>query len=303
MIRGKFADEFGFISSYIVVSEESVLVIDPGTAGDPGDNTIQLIRDLGLGPDDVVGILCTHGHPDHVGGAYRLKKTTGAPVLIGAKDAPILEEPHLFLKERMALDVAERMTMKVDRGPLRVNYKGVEPFRLLRNGDTVNVGDIALQVIHTGGHSAGHCVFHDRANKILFTGDEVSNFPNDPRKFYLDLSGSMSAKSSALTTMKSLGADYLLPGHDIPHLFEEVGLHIEQVSDGVIHFQDSILNHLEARREADVEQLVFDIRESRSIPVPRSYEFLLITTITVVLQGLQRAGLVRANDKGVWSPI
>jgi glyoxylase-like metal-dependent hydrolase (beta-lactamase superfamily II) len=303
MIRGKFADEFGFISSYVVVNNESALVIDPGTAGDPGDSTIQLLRDIGLGPGDVVGILCTHGHPDHVGGAYRLKKTTGAPVLIGEKDAPILEDPQLFLKERMSLDVAERMTMKVDRGPLRVNYKGVEPFRLLRDGDTVIVGDVTLHVIHTGGHSAGHCVFHDRANKVLFTGDEASNFPNDPRKFYLDLSGSMSARSSALSTMKSLGADYLLPAHDIPHLFEDVRLLIEQVGDGVIHFQDSILHHLEAREEADVEQLVFDIRQSRSIPVPKSYEFLLVTTITAVLQGLQRAGLVRTDDKGVWSPI
>ncbi len=303
MIRGKFADEFGFISSYIVVSGESVLVIDPGTAGDPGNNTIQLIRKLGLGPGDVVGILCTHGHPDHVGGAYRLKKATGAPVLIGEKDGPILEDPQLFLKERMVLDVAERMTMKVDRGPLRVNYKGVEPYRLLRNGDTVNVGDITLHVLHTGGHSAGHCVFHDRANKVLFTGDEVSNFPNDPRKFYLDLSGSVSARSSALSSMESLGADYLLPAHDIPHLFEDVRLVIEQVSDGVIHFQDSILHHLEARGDADVEQLVFDIRMARSIPVPDIYEFLLITTITVVLQGLQQAGLVRTDEKGVWSPV
>ncbi|MFW9887230.1 MAG: MBL fold metallo-hydrolase [Candidatus Thorarchaeota archaeon] len=303
MIRGKFADEFGFISSYIVVSGESVLVIDPGTAGDPGDNTIELIRNLGLGPGDVVGILCTHGHPDHVGGAYRLKKKTGAPVLIGEDDAPILEEPQLFLKERMFLDVAERMTMKVDRGPLRVNYKGVEPFRKLCDGDTVNVGDITLHVIHTGGHSAGHCVFHERANKILFTGDEASNFPNDPRKFYIDLSGSMAARSNAISSMKALGADYLLPGHDIPHLFEDVRLLLEQVGDGIIHFQDSILHHLEARDEADVEQLVFDIRESRSIPIPQTYEFLLVTTITVVLQGLQSAGLVRADDRGVWTRI
>jgi hypothetical protein len=103
--------------------------------------------------------------------------------------------------------------------------------------------------------------------------------------------------------MKSLGADYLLPGHDIPHLFEDVRLLLEQVGDGIIHFQDSILHHLEARDEADVEQLVFDIRQSRSIPIPKSYEFLLVTTITVVLLGLKRAGLVRMNEKGVWSRI
>lgn len=303
MIRGKFADEFGFISSYLIVNNESVLVIDPGTAGDPGEKIISTVKNLGLGSGDVKGILCTHGHPDHVGGAFRLKKATGAPVIIGAQDASILEAPDLFLKERLSLDFGDRISMKIDRGPLRVNYKGVKPDRTLRDGDVVMVGDIALEVIHTGGHSAGHCVFYERTNKMLFTGDEASNFPNDPHKFYLDLSGSISSKTTALSNMKSLNAEYLLPAHDIPHLFDEVHLLLEQVHDGAIHFQDSLLQHLEARGDADIEQLVFDIQESRSIPVPRSYDYLLATTIEVILGDLAKAGLVMSDKNGVWSPL
>ncbi|MFW9800469.1 MAG: MBL fold metallo-hydrolase, partial [Candidatus Thorarchaeota archaeon] len=302
-VRGKFADEFGFITSYLVVDSDCVLVIDPGTAGDPGDRTLYAIRDLGLDPrKDVTGILCTHGHPDHVGGAYGLKKATNAPVMIHTGDADVLEDPQLFITERLALDFSERLSMKFDRGPLRVNYRGLKADRLLTHRDQVVVGDLSLEVLHTGGHSSGHIVFHDKARKAVFTGDEASNFPNDPRKFYLDLTGSISSKSAALATLKSLNAEYLLPSHDVPHLFGDVNLLLEQVSDGVIHFQDSLLHHLSARGEADVEQLVFDTKQSRSVPIPVTYERLLSTTIQVVLKGLESAALVRSDSKGIWFP-
>jgi len=302
-VKGKFADEFGFITSYLVVDNDTVLVIDPGTAGDPGDRTLEAIKTLGLEPKkDVTGILCTHGHPDHVGGAFGLKRATGAPVIIHADDADILEDPQLFIQNRFALDLSERLSMKLDRGPLRVNYKGVKADRLLSDRENVVVGDVSLDVIHTGGHCAGHCIFYERERKVIFAGDEASNFPNDPRKFYIDLTGSISAKSSALTTMQSFGADYLLPSHDVPRLFDDVSLLLEQVVDGVIHFQDSVLHHLSARGEADIEQVVFDIKQSRSIPVPTSYDYLLSTTTKVVLQGLEKAGLVRSDRKGIWYP-
>ncbi|MHA2379003.1 MAG: MBL fold metallo-hydrolase [Candidatus Thorarchaeota archaeon] len=302
-VRGKFADEFGFITSYLVVDNDTALVIDPGTAGDPGDRTLEVIRTLGLDPSkDVTGILCTHGHPDHVGGAFSLKKATNAPVIIHANDEGILRDPQLFIQDRFALELAERLSMKLDRGPLRVNYKGVKADRLLSDGEKVVVGDVSLDVIHTGGHCTGHCVFHEPERRVIFAGDEASNFPNDPRKFYLDLTGSITSKSAALNTMQSFGADYLLPSHDVPHLFGDVNLLLEEVIDGVVHFQDSVLHHLSSRGEADVEQVVFDVKQARSIPVPTTYEYLLSTTIQVILQCLEKAGLVRSDSKGIWSP-
>jgi len=49
--------------------------------------------------------------------------------------------------------------------------------------------------------------------------------------------------------------------------------------------------------------LVFDIHQSRSIPVPYSMNQLLSTTLQVCLQDLVTAGLVRVSDKEVWSVI
>lgn len=301
VIRGKFAGEFGFIASYLIVSEGEALVIDPGTAGDPGDNVVKALKDFGLNhKSDLVGIVCTHGHPDHAGGAGRLRKATSAPIMIHSEDAELLRDPSSFLNERLLMDRTQRLSMKFDKGPLRINYRGIEPDSFLSNGQQIQVGKLSLRVIHTGGHSAGHCVFYESTEKMLFSGDEVNNFPNEPRKFYVDLSGSIVAKLAVLDELSNLGIDYLLPAHDVPALFGDVNLQFEGVRDGVIHLQDTILSHLEARGEADIEQLEFDIRQSRSVPIPVTMDALLATTIKVTLDGLAEAGLVKDLGKSIW---
>lgn len=304
VVRGKFAGEFGFIASYLIVEESEVLVIDPGTAGDPGNLLEKAIKNLGFDPKtDLVGILCTHGHPDHAAGAGRLKKSTGAPVMIHKDDAELLQTPAKFLNERLLMDRAERFSMKLDKGPLRVNYRGIEADELIKHGQNISIGDSSLKVIHTGGHSIGHCVFYDLTRKALFSGDEINNFPNDPRKFYVDNTGSIVAKLAALDALSKLDADHILPSHDTPHLFSDARLQFEAVKDGVVHLQDTLLTLLSARGDADLEQFVFDIKQARSVPIPESYESLLTTTIHVTLVGLKEAGLVRELGNGVWTRV
>ncbi|MFW9956452.1 MAG: MBL fold metallo-hydrolase [Candidatus Odinarchaeota archaeon] len=303
-IRGKFAGEFGFIASYLIVNDAEALVIDPGTAGDPGDRIEKALKEFGLNhKSDLIGILCTHGHPDHAGGAIRLRRFTGAPIMIHSDDAELIRNPQSFFEERLLMDRATRLSMKLDKGPLRVNYKGCEPDALLSDGQIIKVGDNSLQVILTRGHSAGHCVLFDSTKKLLFSGDEVNNFPNDPRKFYVDRSGSLISKIAAIERLAKLGVEHLLPAHDVPYLFGEARLQFGAVSDGVVHLQDTVLTHLGARGEADIEQLVFDVRQSRSVPIPESLDTLIKTTVLVTLEGLTEAGLVKNLGNGVWTKV
>ncbi|MBD3406458.1 MAG: MBL fold metallo-hydrolase [Candidatus Lokiarchaeota archaeon] len=302
-VRGKYVEDFGYLTSYIIYSNDEAVIIDPGTAGDPGDEIIEALKKLGLNPkSDVIAILCTHGHPDHVGGVGVLQRKTSASIMIHEGDAMLLREPSLFVKERLRLDFAGRFSMKLEKGPLRVNYKSIEPDHILRDDEVISVGDTRLRVIHTGGHSAGHCVFYEPQNKVLFSGDCVNNFPNDPRKFYLDLSGDIADRARALDMISQMDVEYLLPAHDIPHLFGDISLQVREARIGINHFQDTVLRLLKARGDSDIQQLVYDIEVSKSIPIPEALDALLPTTLEVTLSSLEKAGLVRQKD-GIWYSI
>jgi glyoxylase-like metal-dependent hydrolase (beta-lactamase superfamily II) len=301
-VSGGFIDDFGFITSYIVIDEEEALVIDPGTAGAPGKLISRALDNLGIDEmGGLVGILCTHGHPDHIGGVSRFASKTKAPVFIHGRDAELVSAPQTFVEKRLKLDRAGRISMKFEKGPLKVNYKGIAVDRTIKDGDEIGVGSLKLKAIHTGGHSAGHCAFFEPNNKVLFSGDELNNFPNDPRKFYVDLSGSMSAKFAAIDRLEGLHAEYLLPAHDTIHLFENVRIQIAEVRDGVKQFQDQILDLISVRGDVDLAQLVHDLTRVTSISLPSTMEALLPTTLQVALESLQSAGLVRSDEARIWS--
>ncbi len=123
-------------------------VIDPG---DEADRILFALAERGL---TVSHILNTHGHFDHVGANRRLKQSTGAPILIHALDAPML---------RLLARTAAAWGMAAENSP--------DPDRLIDEGETVAVGDLRLQVIHTPGHTPGGVSFY--ADGCLFVGDTL----------------------------------------------------------------------------------------------------------------------------------
>jgi glyoxylase-like metal-dependent hydrolase (beta-lactamase superfamily II) len=46
-----------------------------------------------------------------------------------------------------------------------------EPDRWLDDGDSVGFGNVTMQVIHCPGHTPGHIVFYDAAQKVAVVGD------------------------------------------------------------------------------------------------------------------------------------
>ena len=88
-------------------------------------------------------ILVTHNHRDHWGALQALKERTQAAVAGHEADAEALPVP---------LDIS------------------------LRDGDTLNIGDIQITVIHTPGHTPGSMCYLTGSH--LFTGDTL--FPNGP---------------------------------------------------------------------------------------------------------------------------
>jgi metallo-beta-lactamase class B len=99
------------------------------------------IRKLGFDPKDIKWLLAGHSHVDHVGGHAYIKTLTGARVAVAAEEVALLESGS--------------------KGDF--NYDGVPGFefapvkadRVLRDGDVIKLGDIALTARVTPGHNLG----------------------------------------------------------------------------------------------------------------------------------------------------
>ncbi|YCK42268.1 MBL fold metallo-hydrolase [Actinomadura sp. ATCC 39365] len=93
----------------------------------------------------VKAIVCTHAHNDHVNAAARLAELTGAPIRLHPADQVLWEQVY---------------------GP-EVAYTP------LADGEKISVGGVALEVLHTPGHSPGAVCLHAPDAGVLFSGDTL----------------------------------------------------------------------------------------------------------------------------------
>lgn len=123
---------------------------------DPGDEVDRIHRRLSEHGLRLKQILITHAHIDHVGGALKLKRLTGAPIFLNQEDLPLLD--------MMAVQAA---WLGVD------TPETARPDELLTEGMTVGLARYPAQVIHTPGHTQGSVCLHFAPMKMIMAGDTL----------------------------------------------------------------------------------------------------------------------------------
>ncbi|GAA1216698.1 MBL fold metallo-hydrolase [Prauserella alba] len=147
---------------------------------------------------NVVAVLCTHGHNDHI---------THAPQLGEKFDAPVLLHP-------------------ADRQLWEMTHPGA-PFSELEEGRRISVAGTDIETIHTPGHSPGSMCLHLPEAKALFSGDTLfSGGPGATGKSFSDfptIIGSIRDRLFSLpadTRVHTGHGDGTTIGTEAPHLEE-----------------------------------------------------------------------------------
>jgi glyoxylase-like metal-dependent hydrolase (beta-lactamase superfamily II) len=151
-------------SDVYLFTDERLTLIDAGMVGSRRALE-RYLRGVGRRLDELDTIVCTHGHPDHIGGLRELiASRPGLTVAMHPSDIA-----GLAVTLRNALDRTLQPTVR--RGRL-IDYLTPAPTELvpLEDGDLISAGG-GLRVVHTPGHTPGSVCFYAERHRILFTGD------------------------------------------------------------------------------------------------------------------------------------
>jgi glyoxylase-like metal-dependent hydrolase (beta-lactamase superfamily II) len=167
---------FPVVNAYLVRTTAGAAIIDTGPLGSD-DDVLNALGQLGFGASELRWIVLTHSHKDHAGSAAALVGRTGARVLAGARDAPVIAgispEPEAVITaeeqpfyDRIAPSIPPAPTVAVDQ--------------VLHEGDQIEWGDPRAVVIDAPGHTPGSIAIHLPDDRLLFTGDNIATFGTKP---------------------------------------------------------------------------------------------------------------------------
>ena len=222
----------GRVNVYLIDDEPLTLVDAGPNSGTSFDELQRGIAGLGHALEDIELIILTHQHIDHLGLVGLVASHSGAQV--AAIDAAV-EFVERYSEEASADDEFARGLMLRHGIPedvataleslsrtFRAWGARAEVTRVLRDGETIELRDRALEVHFRPGHSPSDTVFLDRDRRILLSADHLLRHISSNPLITRPSDGSLERPQALVTYLESLArtrqmdVELVLPGHGDP---------------------------------------------------------------------------------------
>jgi glyoxylase-like metal-dependent hydrolase (beta-lactamase superfamily II) len=223
--------EFDHINVWLLETPEGYVAVDTGMAAEVAREAWQRIEAQLLAHRPLHAVLVTHIHPDHLGLAAWLQQRHGVPVLMSQRTH---EQARLLLSDT-APDMTEDVIGFLHRHGVAEPQAGrglFSPQRFARmvsglpqvtehleDQQTLPWNLHAWTALATDGHAEGHLCLHDRAHRVLISGDQVlpSISPNIGLTWRNADLNPLGSYLESLARLRRLDSDTLvLPSHGLP---------------------------------------------------------------------------------------
>jgi len=239
------------LNSYVIRNTGRNLIVDTGWDQKECMDAMQ----AGLGALGVdlrkTDFFITHLHADHLGLLSRLATETST-IYFNQPEAERIKSVNRWNDfvdfARMNGFPEDELQAALHSHPgYKYGLKGDLPFRIVKEGDTISIGDFVFKCVETPGHTMGHMCLYESNKKIFVAGDHILNdiTPNiqlwsdgwDPLKEYL----------ASLDKVYELDIELVLPGHR--SIFRNCKERIQELKDHHQKRFDEIISILEKVRK------------------------------------------------------
>jgi len=194
----------GHVNCYVLEDERGIAVVDPGLPGpESWDFLVDRLGRAGFTVDDVHTVVVTHSHPDHFGGAMRLRYESGADSVTHETFRTMFDRTDLSSDEdsdALDLNSPDDRAAAMERhlaeptpwggkrsGPpkefldriraagesMETTFATPRPTRPLVDGQTIKLARREWVAMHTPGHTYDHLCLYDPEFGVVLTGDHV----------------------------------------------------------------------------------------------------------------------------------
>lgn len=237
-----------FVYTYLIY-EDKIWMVDSGVSGSK-DIIFDYILETGREPSEIVTLVLTHAHPDHVGGALGIQRTTGCKIAAHGEDIRWIEDVVLQNMERPVPGFQSLV-----EGSVKVN-------RTLSDGDVIELGAGSnLEIIHTPGHSKGHISIFYKNDAVMIAGDSVP-VPGD-MPVYDDVASSLTSIGKLL---RRANIAVLLSSWDEHRYNSQAYKSLQQGADYIRRIHQEVIRQKANLNSSDVRAVAAMVCERLGFP-------------------------------------